>query len=122
MLDLDSPLAAAQLDAAPYAAPAPALPPQPKSVRETGLEQQLIAELIAKVIFISGKTHLPMLTTRLRLSINVLREVLDFMVAEHLAEVAWRGESDIDVQYQLTAAGKQRAGAWFERCRYVGPA
>ena len=120
MLDLDSPLAAAQSNA--YADPAPALPPQPKSVRETGLEQQLIAELIAKAIFVSGKTHLPMLTTRLRLSINVLREVLDFMVAEHLAEIAWRGESDIDVQYQLTAAGKQRAGAWFERCRYVGPA
>ena len=120
MLDLDSP--AAQRGADPYADPLPALPPPPKSVRETGLEQQLIAELIAKAIFVAGKTHLPLLTTRLRLSINVLREVLDFMVAEHLAEIAWRGESDIDVQYQLTAAGKQRAAAWIERCPYVGPA
>ncbi|WP_295990615.1 hypothetical protein [Rugamonas sp.] len=99
-----------------------ALPRQPKSVRDTGLELQLIVELIAKAIFVSGKTHLPQLTTRLRLSINVLREALDFMVAEHLAEIAWRGESDIDVQYQLTAAGKQRAAAWLERCPYVGPA
>ena len=40
--------------------------------------------------------------TRLRLSINVLREVLDFMVAEQMAEVAWRGESEIDVQADLT--------------------
>ncbi|MET3131775.1 hypothetical protein AAKU55_002038 [Oxalobacteraceae bacterium GrIS 1.11] len=98
------------------------LPAQPKSVRETGLEQQLIVELIAKTIFIAGKSHLPVLTARLRLSINVLREVLDFMVLEQLLEVAWRGESDIDVQYQLTALGKQRAAVYLERCAYAGPA
>lgn len=100
----------------------PLLPAQPKSVRETGLDQQLIVQLIAKAIYISGKTHLPILTTRLRLSINVLREALDFMVAEHVVEVAWRGESDIDVQYQLTGAGRQRAAAWLERSPYAGPA
>jgi energy-coupling factor transporter ATP-binding protein EcfA2 len=111
----------------PYAQPLDAepddvLPPQPKSVRDTGLPQQLIVELIAKAMYVGGKTHLPVLTTRLHLPINVLREVLDFMVSEHVAEVAWRGESDIDVQYQLTGAGKQRASAWLERCPYVGPA
>jgi energy-coupling factor transporter ATP-binding protein EcfA2 len=98
------------------------LPPQPKSVRETGLSQQLVVELIAKALYVGGKSHLPVLTTKLHLSINVLREALDFMVAEQVAEVAWRGESDIDVQYQLTSAGKQRASAWLERCPYAGPA
>ena len=98
------------------------LPPQPKSVRETGLELTLLVELAAKILFSAGKMHLPVLTTRLRLSINVLREVMDFMVAEQLAEVAWRGEADIDVQYQLTAAGRQRTVAWLERCPYAGPA
>lgn len=100
----------------------PPLPPQPKSVRETGLEQALLVELIAKCLYIGGRTHLPILTGKLRLSINVLRETLDFMVAEQLTEVAWRGESDIDVQYQLTTVGKQRAAAWLERCAYAGPA
>jgi energy-coupling factor transporter ATP-binding protein EcfA2 len=98
------------------------LPPQPKSVRDTGLTQQLIVELIAKALYLGGKSHLPVLTTKLHLSINVLREVLDFMVTEHVAEVAWRGESDLDVQYQLTGAGKQRAAAWLERSPYAGPA
>jgi len=98
------------------------LPPQPKTVRETGLELPLLAELLAKQLFSSGKTHLPVLTTRLRLPINVLREVLDFMVAEQLAEVAWRGDTDIDVQYQLTTAGRQRTVAWLERSPYTGPA
>jgi energy-coupling factor transporter ATP-binding protein EcfA2 len=98
------------------------LPPQPKSVRDSGLAQQLIVELIAKALYLGGKSHLPVLTARLHLSINVLREVLDFMVAEHVVEVAWRGDSDIDVQYQLTSAGKQRASAWLERSPYAGPA
>jgi len=119
MLALEPPSPYAQLlDAEPESL----LPPQPKSVRDTGLPQQLIVELIAKTLYLGGKSHLPVLTTKLHLSINVLREVLDFMVAEHVAEVAWRGESDIDVQYQLTGAGKQRASAWLERSPYVGPA
>jgi DNA-binding PadR family transcriptional regulator len=100
----------------------PVLPTQPKSVRDTGLDLALLAELAAKHLFGAGRTHLPVLTTRLRLSINVLREVLDFMVAEGLAEVAWRGESDIDVQYQLTGTGRQRTVAWLERSPYAGPA
>lgn len=112
---------------APYAElldaePEPLLPPQPKSVRETGLAQQLIVELIAKALYLGGKSHLPVLTTKLHLSINVLREVLDFMLAEQVVEVAWRGDSDLDVQYQLTGAGKQRAGTWLERSPYAGPA
>ncbi|TFW22261.1 ATP-binding protein [Duganella callida] len=98
------------------------LPSSPRSIRDSGLPQQLLVELVAKVLYTSGKSHLPVLTTRLHLSINVLREVLDFMVAEQLAEVAWRGASEIDVQYQLTGAGKQRAAAWLERCPYAGPA
>ncbi|KAB8040166.1 ATP-binding protein [Janthinobacterium aquaticum] len=100
----------------------PPLPPQPKTLRETGLERQMVVELIAKAVLLGGKTHLSALNTRLRLSINVLREVLDFMVGEQMAEVAWRGESDIDVQYQLTGAGKQRAAVFMERCAYTGPA
>ncbi|MFA9218172.1 MAG: hypothetical protein ACEQSK_13870 [Sphingomonadaceae bacterium] len=117
MLELEAPLQ----NGVAAAASLP-LPPQPKTLRETGLAQQLVVELLAKALYLGGRTHLPVLTTQLRLSINVLREVLDFMVAEQVAEVSRRGESDIDVQYQLTAAGKLRAATWLERCPYVGPA
>jgi hypothetical protein len=98
------------------------MPPQPKTVRETGLEQSLIVELVAKAMYATGKMHLPVLTGKLRLSINVLREVLGFMLAEQLVEVASRGDSDLDVNYQLTSIGKQRAADYMARCRYVGPA
>jgi len=102
--------------------PQPLLPPPPRSVRDTGLELQMLAELAGKSLYITGKTHLSILTTRLRLSINVLREVMDFLGAERLAEVAWRGDTDIDVQYQLTGPGRERAAAWLERRPYTGPA
>lgn len=119
MLDFDAVLPATRTDEDEHS---PILPPQPRNVHETGLELQLIVELIAKAIFTAGRTHLPILATRLRLSVNVLREALDFMVAEQLAEVAWRGDADIDVQYQLTGMGRQRAGVWLERAPYQGPA
>lgn len=98
------------------------LPPQPKTVRETGLELSLLTELVAKLVHGAGKIHLPILTGKLRLSVNVLREVLDAMQAEQLVEVAWRGDSELDVQYQLTGAGRQRAAEYSARCRYAGPA
>ena len=98
------------------------LPPPPKTVAETGLERSLIIELVCKVMLSTGRMHLPVLTGRLRLSINVLREVLGCMVAEQLVEVASRGDSDLDVYYQLTSMGKRAAADCLSRCRYAGPA
>lgn len=122
MMEMDASPGAAQ---APHGAPAEdalRMPPQPKTVRETGLEQSLIVELVTKAMYATGRMHLPVLTGKLRLSINVLREVLGFMLAEQLVEVASRGDSDLDVNYQLTGIGKLRAADFFARCRYVGPA
>lgn len=124
-MEVDSSVSSSQ--ASTHAAPAASeeglrMPQQPKTVRETGLEQSLIVELVAKAMFSTGRMHLPVLTGKLRLSINVLREVLGFMLAEQLVEVASRGDSDLDVNYQLTGMGKQRAAEFMARCRYVGPA
>ncbi|MES2758067.1 MAG: ATP-binding protein [Pseudomonadota bacterium] len=98
------------------------LPPQPKSVGDTGLELALLVELAAKTMYAVGKMHLPVLMGKMRLSFSVLREVLGFMVAEQVVEVALRGDSDLDVHYQLTATGKLRAAEYLARCRYIGPA
>lgn len=127
MLELESTLTTAAA-LTPRAAPTGAeeagriAPPQPKTVRDTGLELSLIVELVAKAMYGVGKSHLPVLAGKLRLSINVLREVLGFMLAEQLIEVAYRGDSDLDVHYQLTGNGKLRGAEYLARCRYVGPA
>lgn len=98
------------------------LPAQPKAVRDTGLEPSLLSELVLKAIYAAGRLHLPVLASQLRLSINVLRELLTLIQAEQLVEVAMRGDSDLDVYYQVTAPGRLRAAEYLARCRYIGPA
>ena len=98
------------------------LPPAARTVRDTGLDAQLLTALLLKAAYGAGKTPLPVLASQLRLSVGVLRELLTPMLAEQLVEVAWCGDSDIDVHYQLTLAGKQAAAACLARSRYTGPA
>jgi len=98
------------------------LPPAARSVRDTGLDPQLLTSLLLKAAHGAGKTALQALSGKLRLSIGVLRELLAPMLAEQLVEVAWCGDSDIDVHYQLTMAGKHAAAACLARSRYAGPA
>jgi energy-coupling factor transporter ATP-binding protein EcfA2 len=100
----------------------PILPRQAKTVRDTGLEPRFVTDLVLKAIQAGGKAQLAVLAGKLRLSISVLREVLNPLIAEQQVEVAWCGESDIDMQYQLTGIGQRGAADALARCRYVGPA
>lgn len=98
------------------------LPRQAKSVSDTGLDARLVAALALKTLHATGRAPLPLLAGRLRLSVSVLREVMTGLMTEQQAEVAWCGESDIDVQYQLTPIGQRAALEALAECRYVGPA
>lgn len=98
------------------------LPRQARTVRDTGLEPRVITALVIKAMHAGGKTPLSVLTGRLRLSISVVREVLQQLVAEQQVEVAWCGESDIDVHYQLTGFGQRSAAEYLLESRYLGPA
>ena len=106
----------------PGGEPVATLPPQPKTVRESGLELPLLVELTAKAMYSGAKIPLPVLAGKLRVSIGVMREVLEAMVGEQMAEAGWGGDTDLDLQYHLTVAGKQRATEYLSRCRYAGPA
>lgn len=98
------------------------LPRQPRTVRDTGLDPRLVTGLVLKTLHASGKTPLSLLTGRLRLSVSVVREVLQGLVAAQQAEVAYAGETDLDVHYQLTAFGQRAAAEHLAESRYAGPA
>jgi energy-coupling factor transporter ATP-binding protein EcfA2 len=98
------------------------LPRQPRTVSDTGLDPRLLSALVLKTLHATGRAPLPLLAGKLRLSISVLREMLNAMTVEQHVEVAWSGDSDIDVQYQLTPIGLRAALACLEACRYAGPA
>jgi energy-coupling factor transporter ATP-binding protein EcfA2 len=126
-LSIESAALASRARLAPGALPdqpeiAPVQPRQAKTVRDTGLEPRFVTDLVLKAIQAGGKTPLPVLAGKLRLSISVLREVLNPLIAEQQVEAAWCGESDIDMQYQLTPIGQRGAVDALARCRYLGPA
>ena len=98
------------------------LPAQPKTLRDTGLEQRMVLDLAAKSLSLYGKTHLSGLSTHLKLPASILRDILDAMQAERLVENEWRGETDLDFQYQLTQSGRQYAAECMAVSRYAGPA
>ena len=98
------------------------LPRQPRTVRDTGLDVRLVTALVIKTLHAGGKTPLSKLTGRLRLSVSVLREVLQGMVGAQQAEVAYAGDTDLDVHYQLTGIGQRAAAEHLAESRYVGPA
>lgn len=98
------------------------LPRQARSIGDTGLDARLLVALTLKTLHATGRAPLPLLAGKLKLSLSVLREVLASLMAEQQVEVAWCGDSDIDVQYQLTAIGQRAALDCLAECRYVGPA
>lgn len=101
---------------------APTLPPLPRTVADTHIDRTMLTELVGRAILVAGRSQLSALGSMLRLSLNVMNELLAFMVAERLAEIVRRGATDIEVEYQLTEAGRLRAAECMARCRYVGPA
>jgi len=100
----------------------PRLRARPRTVEETGLDFLFLVELVAKVLFARGQISLVGLSSHLRLPATVLEALLAFMRTERLCEVTRRGDSEGDVHYQLTDAGRARAAAFLERSQYAGVA
>src|SRR5512140_1991066 len=91
------------------------LPPAPKTIEATGLEQTFLVELAAKALFQRGQSSLADLCHQLRLPASVLESLLTFMRTERLCEVVRRGAHEGDVHYQLTDTGRERAAGFLAR-------
>lgn len=101
---------------------ASAFPRAPRTVEETGLPLLFLVELASKLLFVRGQLYLTEMSHQLRLPAIVLDSLLGFMRAERLCEVVRRGETDGDVLYELTDAGRARAVEYLGRCKYAGAA
>jgi len=100
----------------------PDFPRAPRSVEDTGLPLLFLVELAAKLLFLRGQMRLTEISQHLRLPATVLEGLLAFMRGERLCEVIRRGETDGDVHFELTEAGRARAAEFLSRCKYAGPA
>ena len=66
------------------------LPAAPRALADTGLSDQFVLELAAKVLLLRGRQRLTELAHALRLPASVVEELLEFMRGERLVEPLWR--------------------------------
>ena len=98
------------------------LPAAPRSLEETGLNEQLLIELVAKVVYLRGSLSLIELAQQLRLSATIVERICEFMRGERIVELLRRGATNGDATYGLTEHGRSRATEFLRKCRYAGPA
>jgi predicted ATPase with chaperone activity len=97
-------------------------PASPRRLQDTGLADQTLIELIAKVLYLRGSLRLVDLAQHLRLPATILEELLTFMRDERMIELLRRGASASNVDCALTDNGRTRAAEYLRKCRYAGPA
>ncbi|MDT8440161.1 MAG: ATPase [Desulfuromonadales bacterium] len=98
-------------------------PPAPKTVADTGLSLDFIADLALKHLVSMGEFRLNDLAQRLGLPVAILDEAIELLRSQKLVEV--RSATQFiksSFNFITTELGKQRAGELMEVCRYLGPA
>lgn len=99
------------------------LPPSsPRRLADTGLDEQMLVELVAKVFYLRGNLSLVDLVQHVRLPSALLDEILCFMRCERIIDLLRRGASVGDVDYRLTENGRARAAEYLRKCHYAGAA
>ncbi len=98
------------------------LPPAPQSVEATGLSLTFLGELVVKCMALQGHTRLLEIAQHLCLPATVVEQVCVFLRRESLIEILRRGNTESDVIYDLTLAGRARASEWAARNAYSGAA
>jgi hypothetical protein len=99
-------------------------PPSPRSLEETGLEEEFITDLALKHLYFAGVVAGHEIAQRMRLPYqNVLDGVIRFLKDEKLAEIKkGQGISEAAYLYALTTEGRKRAREVLEQSSYTGPA
>ncbi|AOE84475.1 AAA family ATPase [Pseudomonas sp. TCU-HL1] len=97
------------------------LAPQPRTIRETGLADSFLGDLVCKHLHDAGVLDLPRLVERLALTGAVLEEVLAFLRKDGRVEVLGQAGGQA-LRYGLTERGRSAARDALARSGYIGAA
>ncbi len=102
------------------------LPPEPRSIEDTGLSASFLSDLTLKVMYTQGFMSGYEIADALKLPFaNVLDGVLDFLRREHLTEVkgsSTAGFGESSYQYVISEQGRARARELMIDNTYAGAA
>jgi MoxR-like ATPase len=99
-----------------------AVPPQPKSLEETGLSTDQVEQLIVKTLYAGEATGIGFAET-LRLPFLMLEPLVERARAERLLEVrGTSGTGTASYRYALTDLGRDRARQYLDINQYTGAA
>ena len=100
------------------------LPPEPRTVEETGLSSAFLADLVLKTMYTRGFLMGHEIADSVKLPfVNVIDRVLDYLRREHLTEVKGSGGfGESAYQYVISEEGRARARELMNQSQYVGPA
>jgi predicted ATPase with chaperone activity len=97
--------------------------PAPTTIAETDLPEELLVQLLVRTLFTRGELTERTAGEILKLPYGVMKELFTLIQKEKFCEVKGHGESlGVLLRYVLTEVGRERAKAFIEVCRYVGPA
>lgn len=97
--------------------------PAPTSIADTGLPEEMLVQLLVRTLFTQGELTERTAGDIMKLPYGVMKELFTLIQREKLCEVKGHGESlGILLRYVLTEVGRERAKAFIDVCRYVGPA
>jgi predicted ATPase with chaperone activity len=100
------------------------LPPEPRSVEDTGLTLAFLADLALKTMYTRGFMMGHEIADSMKLPFaNIIDKVLDYLRREHLTEVKGSGGfGESAYQYVISDEGRARARELMDQNQYVGAA
>jgi len=102
----------------------PNLPPEPRTIEETGLTMGFLADLALKTMYTRGFLMGHEISDSIKLPFTgILDKVLDYLRREHLCEVKGSGGfGESSYQYVISDEGRARARELMDQNQYVGGA
>ena len=98
-------------------------PLTPISLKEVGLNKDMLIHLIVKILYYAGEVTGGYLANRLKLPYTVVDELIEFIKIERLCEVkGMAGIGKTAYRYAITSLGRDRAREFLEINLYTGPA
>jgi len=96
-------------------------PPAPSTLEDTGLNIDLMTQLVLKTLHLSGTLTGVELAARLGVGFAIIESSLDALKWQHHIEIVGAGViGGPTFKYRITDAGRERAALFFEHNHYVG--